>query len=432
MFGELSATMNTNRIGQRVIKLLITFLAVAQLMLLLSDACHAALGDAFGTASSTFESTASTHSYAPTNNWGPNYKTPYPTNSWWQNLVLDGNNPIVTFPYLVRVDTQFTLCYPGRTTAQTYIFNTMIDNLSMGATQSLGQRVVTSHDDLSVTVQLSSGSNYMSSPIVRGQTYHTVVYSGLTPKISTIHAILSVSSLSGTKFKLTLNNGQTWIIYASSSITFNRAGNTLTATGGFNGWLRAAMVANPSTQESLFDTYSTAYPSGGTVTYTVSKDVASIKFNWQKRGSGTLMMFTLPHHRDIIQNPNYASPQIRYRGMKGYMDAVIGDTWTMNEKLITDIGFYGRYEIVNTAARNSIISALQSDQNSYPAPIDPYFGGKAVARLGRLALIADELGQTAIASKVRTNMKTYFNKWLGGAGYTASDNKMVYEQTISE
>jgi len=369
--------------------------------------------------------------------FGPNYKRPYPTNTWWINLVMGGNNPIKTFPYLIRVSNNggFGLCYPGRTVQKNYIVETMIENLNVGSTQGTGNRRVISHDDLSVNVQLSSGSGTMTSPLVRGQGYVTVQYNGLTPKVSSIHAISSINggssgSVSGTKIKLALNNGQTWIIYSSSSITWTRSGNTLNANGPFSGTIRVAYVMNPSSQESLFDQYSSTYPTGGKVSYGVSNDMATIKFTFSKAGgSGSLLMFSLPHHRDVLQNPNYAQPQIRYRTIKGYVDAVIGDVWTMQEKLVNDIGFYSRY-VVPEANKAAIIAALNGDQNSYPSPKDPYFGGKAVARLGRLAMIADEMGQTAIAQKVRGNMKKYFDMWFGGPSYTASGNKLVYEPSF--
>ena len=46
--------------------------------------------------------------------------------------------------------------------------------------------------------------------------YLTTVYTGLTPEVSTIHAILSINgaspnaSITDSRFELVLNNGQTW------------------------------------------------------------------------------------------------------------------------------------------------------------------------------------------------------------------------------
>jgi len=302
----------------------------------------------------------------------------------------------------------------------------------MGSNEGVGSRQVVSHDDLSVRVQYNSGGNYMSSPIVRGQTYHTVEYSNLTPVLRTIHAITSVNgggssgTFSGTKLKLQFNNGQTWLIYSSSSITWTVSGSRVAASGPFNGAVRAAMMMDAS-QESAYDQFSGTYPVSGSMSYSVSNNVATINFNFVKRGTGQIMIFALPHHQDILTNANYVSPQIRYRSLKGYMVANIGDTWVMREPLVTDIGFMSRYTVPSgnvAALRNRLIL----DQNSIPAPTDPYFGGKAVARLGRLAVIADELGETAIAQKIRQNMKNYMQKWFN-VGWVPGDNKLVYERS---
>jgi endo-1,3(4)-beta-glucanase len=411
---------------------IITLLAT---IVLLIEVALCGVQDPLSTSAATFTSTSQDHSVPVSTNayWGSSYSRPYPTNTWWINLILSGNNPIQTYPYIVKADTQgFHVCYPSRTVASTYIFETFLDNLIIGAKETIGDRQVVSHDDLSVTVKYASGSSSMSSPIVRGQAYQTVEYTGFTPYLSTIHAITGVnggglvSSYTGTKLKLTLNNGQTWIIYTTSSVTWTIATSSITASSTFTGVLRAAYLMS-STQETVYDTYSSTYPVSGTTTFTVSSNVATMQFTFTKKGSSSLLLFMLPHHRDIVTNTNYASPEIRYKSIKGDVLANIGDTWTMKDTLVSDVGFYSRYTIPSGNVA-SLKTQLASDQNSYPTATDPYFGGKAVARLGRLAVVADELGETTIAAKIRSNMKTYLNKWLG-VGTSSSDNTLVYEKS---
>ena len=48
--------------------------------------------------------------------------------------------------------------------------------------------------------------------------------------------------VSGTRFEVTMNNNQKWIIYSSSEITFTVNGNNLDASGVFTGFIRAAGV----------------------------------------------------------------------------------------------------------------------------------------------------------------------------------------------
>src|SRR5687767_5274889 len=56
-----------------------------------------------------------TNSNPPTNLWGT-IKAPYPTNVWWQNLVMqDGKDPVSTMPYIVKaIPTGMTVCFPQR------------------------------------------------------------------------------------------------------------------------------------------------------------------------------------------------------------------------------------------------------------------------------------------------------------------------------
>jgi len=60
----------------------------------------------------------------------------------------------------------------------------------------------------------------MVAILVRGQPYQTVVYRGLAPVVSTVHAILTINgaaaaperAVTGTRFVLGLNSGATWTV----------------------------------------------------------------------------------------------------------------------------------------------------------------------------------------------------------------------------
>lgn len=59
-------------------------------IILLSFFSYASLGDTYSTSAPPFVSTGVTHPLNPKSNafWGPGYKRPYPTNTWWINYVL--------------------------------------------------------------------------------------------------------------------------------------------------------------------------------------------------------------------------------------------------------------------------------------------------------------------------------------------------------
>ena len=157
------------------------------------------------------------HHIMPGGLWG-DLARPYPTNVWWQNMVNDADNGgmINTVnPYIVKVkEDGLHVCLPTLTVTDTFVLSGFLDNLIMTAQEGLGGHVATKYDDLSVTMSWDGGAE---APIVRGMPYATVIYSGLTPVMRFGHAILSFEG-SGQRYEVTLNNQQTWVIYASSDI----------------------------------------------------------------------------------------------------------------------------------------------------------------------------------------------------------------------
>ena len=88
-----------------------------------------------------------------------------------------------------------------------------------------------------------------------------------------------------------MNNGQTWVIYASSSITLSLNNGGLVASAPFTGSLRAALL--DASSEATLDAHAARIPTGGTVSATATGDLGTITFDWQTEGSGPLLMMAL-------------------------------------------------------------------------------------------------------------------------------------------
>jgi hypothetical protein len=58
-------------------------------------------------------------------------------------------------------------------------------------------------------------------------------------------------------------------------------------------------------------------------------------------------------------------------------------------------------------------SALKEDINKGVVAGDTYFGGKQLAAIGRLALIADEMEEADLASTYRSNLKGFIGRNSG-------------------
>ena len=291
----------------------------------------------------------------------------------------------------------------------------------MAAQENIGNHQVTKYDELSVTVTWMGGR--FETPIVRGMPYATVMYDNLTPSLRFGGAVLSPSGqVSGEKIEVTLNNEQHWIIYASSPITLNVNGANLDATGPFSGSIRVAGYFNwNSVDTGKLNECAGRIPTGGTISAEVQGDMANMKFNWETTGSGELLMMALPHHLDTLQNPQTGHT---LEVLKGIMVGVTGDVWNFNEPL-TPIS-WGAPRTVPTDKMGDIKAALQQDiPNVACCSDDPYFGGKQMAVLARLALIADEVGEDGLAQQARDRVKPVLQGWLGGT----NGNTLLYDQT---
>ena len=372
----------------------------------------------------------------PTARWGST-DAPLPTNAWWENFVLNAGTGVAnSLPYLVKCSTDgLSGCMPGKVTSETFVISTFVSNWTLGSSESLAEHQVVDYDPLSVTVEWSAGLGTLQAPVVRGMPYLTAVYSGLTPEVSTIHAILSINGASPNatvtddRFELVLNNGQTWVLYASEPLTLAYAGNnTLLGPSQWSGVLRMAVVSgnDVTTSTALLDAHADTYPTGGAVTATATGDQAQLVFNWElasmSEASATqVLQCALPHHLPVLQETPEAGTA--YPTIKGNLPLVLGGSWHMTESLTT-IGFESPNGIAPSLEQD-VRDALAADADWPINANDTYFGAKQLAAVGRMAVIADELNETALAAGYRTNLGNALHPWLNA---TNSD-PLRYDET---
>ncbi len=365
----------------------------------------------------------------PSSRWSST-NVPLPTNVWWQNLTLnEGTGVANSLPYIIQCSTNgLTGCMPGITAGTTYVISSFVSNWTLGSEEAVSAHKVVEYDPLSVTVrwnQAGSSAGYMEAPLVRGMPYLTASYDGLTPEVSTIHALLSINGnnvnaeVTGDRFILELNNGQTWILYTSEVTTFSISNNTLTAAGPINGSVRIAVLQGNgvTSNETLLDTHASVVPVGGDVDAISVGNSAELVFDWKAEtltGSATsaesLLLCALPHHVPVLQETPESN--VTYTTIKGDMRAVIGGAWHMDETLTT-IGFESPSGVAPSLEQD-VRDALAEDVNWPITAGDTYFGGKQLAAVGRLAVIADELGEASLAENYRENLGAALHPWLNG------------------
>lgn len=320
-------------------------------------------------------------------------------------------------PYLVKaLPDGLHVCMPQRVVQPAYVLSVYLDNLVLGAGETLTGRRLAGHDLLSATMRWDAAEGSLTAPLVRGMPYASVRYDGLTPRLGTQHAVLSVngsgaSPATGTRFRIALNNGQTWIVYASAPLTLSWNSSGLSATAPFSGWLRAANLPADAGAEAALDSHRDAIPTGGEVDATASGDVATLTFHWTREGAGPLLMSALPHHLDVLQAPVRSA--VRHRTVKGWMVGMTGDSWTMAEPLPTLS--WSAPRPLRADRVEAVRTALAADLGKTPVAQDTYFYGKQTAAVARLALIADELGEAGSAALLRERLRTSLAPFLEGS-----------------
>jgi endo-1,3(4)-beta-glucanase len=336
-------------------------------------------------------------------------------------MVGTGQQPITIFPYELKMTTAgLDMCVPALNTSYPQaVLATMLQNFSFRSTATMTTQKLTAFTDLGCTLVWTGGGGNMTANIVRGMAYVTMNYTGITPLLNTQNAILSINgsavgataTVTGTKFKMILNNGQTWILYTSSSVTLNLStANTLTATGVFTGSMRLAYLPGAPAETQL-DASATCIPTGGSVDFNVAGSSSIQTYTFTSTGAGTLLMYCMLHHKDWLVSPNYPgftlSPTLR-----GPMTAILGSIWTMSIPLQTP-GWNNANPIASNRL-SAVQAALAQDKVFVPQVNDPYFGGKQLAKSARLVLIADQVGDFAARDTLLGTLRTTLTQYLSG------------------
>lgn len=357
--------------------------------------------------------------------WSPSLTNfPLPTNTAWLNFVLnEGSVPEYLHPYLIQVkDGTLTVCFPFRIVHPSFIIQAFVPNLTIGTPDagSTSKHVVTFFDDLSVTLELP---NHVTAPLVRGCPYITCIFNEFTiPTFSTIHAVLKVTpDKSRTKHKVSMNNGQTWLIYSSDPLHLT---SNLVVNEVFKGVIRVALLSGNNEAEAILDRFSSTYPLGGRADISVPFQVM---YEWRKSDSGNLLMLSLPMHREIMSSPSVEClcPSVSYNSIDGEMQAVVSDCWVLNESSIP-AGWFSLRGISEPGNRREVSDVLRQEIASLkPVSTDStYFHGKALARVARMAMIAEEVGCLDVLHKARDFLRKSMTPWMEGS---FAGNALLYD-----
>jgi len=338
---------------------------------------------------------------------------------------------------------------------------------------------------LSVTLSWTAGDTKMVAPIVRGSPYTTVFYSNAKPMIKSTYVMELDGGKDGLSLKrhtITINDGpykQTWILYSQVETSFKRLSDlrTLVSTSNMsnNVWIRVALQSDVMDDKVLgahvesgdtsgaLDKSARVIPLSGQVITTHSAndaDAEIVNFKYDviaddQDPSTPLLMTTLPHQTEILfQNKKSlvqsVAPGLQYRTMKGSATGVTLSVVNDGASKSASLGMRETLPAValqdttslSDAQVKAIQSALRDDLNlknpdgsskvlNYKQwAKDAYYGGKELARAGRLVVIADQIQDTTNRDALLDSMKKYLTTYWIGVNASSNQCVLVYDTTF--
>ncbi|RHY09901.1 hypothetical protein DYB37_002486 [Aphanomyces astaci] len=408
---------------------------------------------------------------APPRNLHPSITAdmPIPTNRWWGNLISTGKDAkevlrVWTNPYAVAMlPTGIQVSYPASTrafggssgngAASRYYLHAAQNDVTLSAVELVSQAAestspsnfqVTAWDDLGVTVRKDVGgaAASMTTSLTSGMAFATATYVSLKPRLFTEHAIRSVNgqvlkegqSVSASKFIVALGNGQTWVVYTSTEVTFTAHLTTqLVSPTTFSGTLQVALAPTAG-DVAVYDMYRDCAVKGGSVL----PDTTSYTFQWATTGkcANGLLHFGLSHHADTIdrtstRHVNMTHLQSTTRGAMIPFVSTSG-SWKLVEPKLVSAGFYPRQR--PTAARvkaTDMLRHLTADINApWSLPLDGsyYFNGKAAQKYASLCLMASDAAVVGSStSSLLDTCRAKMDKLLAPLASNGWTYKLVYD-----
>ncbi|XP_071705967.1 glucan endo-1,3-beta-D-glucosidase-like [Rutidosis leptorrhynchoides] len=367
----------------------------------------------------------------PSSFFSPNLlKSPLPTSTFFQNYVINnGSQQEYIHPYLIKSNlSSLSISYPSifSNSNITYqIFNADLTISVFNNPNPNRTHVISSFNDLSITLDIQPNLRFF---LVRGSPFITCeILKSIKLYISTNHTIHGfVPNSSKTKYKINLDNGQTWILYSSSPIKLTHNKSSI-LSDEFDGIIRIAVLASSDSGfESVLDTYSSRYPVSGRALF---KEQHNVEYKWVKKGSGDLLMLANALHFKLIDKSLVkVLNEFKYQSIDGELVGIVGESWVLKTDPIP-VTWYS-IKGVEKQSYPQIIKALVQDVNGLNASnistTSSYFFGKLVARGARMALIAEEIGYPNVIPKIKTFLKGTIEPWLDG---TFKGNGFLYEKT---
>ena len=311
------------------------------------------------------------------------------------------------------------------------------------------------HDAFSVRVDLAPRPNapaLLWIPCVQGMGFVTGVYDNATPVLGSSVLFRSISPAirngRAMKYRVVTEDNCNWLIYVTPHSPYDttefhmQSNSAIVAPPGFQGIIQVAKNPTGRKGEKIYDLAAGSYATSVTIngrTKAYEHHVGgTYTLEWEKAGSGPLLMYALPHHVHSFDDATAATKtglELRTT-TKGMATAILGDRMTMVEPCLpTTMGFapwsptLGERTTLSKQARDAVneaatheLGANMTDQCNLNSM---YFSGKGLAKFATLVYVASELARNAqLAASGLARLKTEFARFVANAQQTP----LVYDE----
>lgn len=357
--------------------------------------------------------------------------SPLPTTSFFTNFIVgNGDQPSFIHPYFIKLSlSSLSLSYPSISSSSSSISQTFSPDLTISTLQP-SRHLITSFSDLTVTVDfLQSDFRFH---LARGCPFITLEVSRqLCISFSMKSPLQSLSSTNNNKkHKFELQNKQTWVIYSSSSLNFEKQDDThVISKKTYSGVIRVAILPSSKSNKSeeVLDLYSTCYPISGEL---VLCNPFKLSYKWEKKGWGELLMLAHPLHLKLLSVYNCGIKvvnDLKFKSIDGELVGVVGNYWDLRVDNVP-ISWHSKRGI-SEEFYPEIVTALWKDVgclDSTPiTTIHCFHYGMQISRAARLGLIAEEVNCMDVIPAIRKFLRDTIEPWLVG---TFEKNGFLYEQ----
>ncbi|GMM59145.1 endo-1,3(4)-beta-glucanase [Maudiozyma humilis] len=290
------------------------------------------------------------------------------------------------------------------------------------------------HMSLQLQLRLND-SQFVWFPVVQGMGFITAIYYNLTPVFQSAVGFRSVELIwtrdAKSKYRVMLENGITWTLYAISSEPISLGlvnGNTLSGNMVVNGCI-FQVVADTCDE---IDSAVNCYPIDVELSAAIDRanpSYGEYSFNYTTNGnsdSGRTLMYALPHHAENML-PNIQNLRINSRldsTVYGEMQGFITNSFEMQVTLPHEVEFEPYSTVPNKVKQysadviDSIARAASSEVNGdviNESNLDSmYFSGKVVAKYAWILycchfVVRDDNLTMQLLGKLKEAMQRFFN-----------------------